>query len=371
MDSFNYNFFNTLIFSGIIYGLIFSVVTLLNKKFASSARTFLVITVLCLTLSNLQYWLIDIGFREKYNIPKIVYVQFELLILPFFYLFVRKYLQKEASHMFIFLLMFPFILGMAYQLYTYSAELQRLILRKYNLIIEIATIVYSVILISFSFLEIYKYEKNKHLNFKNIGVSTKWIKYYALSTILVFAIWILSTQIFYSDDNSSLEVYYPLWISISGIIYWMGNKGLFELRIYYERKKIRSKYLNSNFESNIRKNSTSKGSILYQQLFFDLKENKLYLNDSLSLDYLAKKYNMSSGYLSQIISKHSKEGLADIINKLRIEEAKKMLLDKNFDNYTIESIGLESGFGTKANFYKVFKKLTGITPRQYKNVSNF
>lgn len=250
MESLNYNFFNTLIFSGIIYGLVYCVVAFLNKKFASSARTFLVITVLCLTLSNLQYWLIDIGFREKYNIPKIIYVQFELLILPFFYLFVRKYLQKEVSNIFIFLLIIPFVLGMAYQFYAYSAELERLTLRKYNLIVEIATIAYSVILIFFSFLEIYKYEKiNKRLNFKNIGISTNWIKYCAISTIIVFAIWILSTQIFYANDTNSLEVYYPLWISISVIIYWMGNKGLTELRIYNERKSIRSTYFNSRSES--------------------------------------------------------------------------------------------------------------------------
>ncbi len=99
-----------------------------------------------------------------------------------------------------------------------------------------------------------------------------------------------------------------------------------------------------------------------------MEEYKLYLNPSLALDILAHRYNVSSGYLSQIISKHSDDGLADLVNELRVAEAQKMLMDESFDNYTIESIALESGFNTKTNFYKVFKKLTGLTPNQYKKV---
>lgn len=370
-ESLNYNFFNTLIFSGIIYGLIFSIFTLVNVKFASRPRTFLILTVLCLTLSNLQYWLIDVGFREKYHVPKILYIQFELLIVPFFYLFLQCYLQKIVTKRITYLALLPFVLGMTYQFFVYSIELPRSILRQYNLIVEIATIFYSLLLIFLIFNEIYKYEKTyRNVDFKKIGISTKWLKYSMYAAIGIFVFWILSTQLFYAKDAKKLEVYYPLWISISVIIYWIGNKGIVELRIYHERKTIRESYstpINAKEEIN---RTDSKGNILFQQFLNDLEKEKLYLNSNLSLDQLAQKYNVSAGYLSQMISKHSEKGLTDLVNTLRIEEAQKMLLDTSFDNYTIESIALESGFSTKTNFYKVFRKFVGITPNQYKKVHN-
>ncbi len=370
-ESLNYNFFNTLIFSGIIYGLIFSIFTLINVKIASRPRTFLILTVLCLTLSNLQYWLIDVGFREKYHVPKIVYIQFELLIVPFFYLFLQSYLQKIVTKRIINLALLPFVLGMTYQFFVYSIELPRPLLRQYNLIAEIATIFYSLLLIFLIFYEIYRYEKaNNNFDFKKIGISTKWLKYSMYATIGIFVFWILSTQLFYAEDAKQLEVYYPLWISISIIIYWIGNKGIVELRIYHERKAIRESYSSSGNSNKAVKKSDSKGNILFQQFINDLEEEKLYLNSNLSLDQLAQKYHVSSGYLSQMISKHSEKGLTGLVNELRIEEAQKMLLDSSFERYTIESIALESGFSTKTNFYKVFKKLTGVTPYQYKKVYN-
>lgn len=370
-ETLNYNFLNTLIFSGIIYGITFSIVNLLSKKKAFGAKTLLVITVLSLTLSNLQYWLIDVGLRERYHVPKVVYLQFELLILPFFYLFIRKYLQKKTAKKIVYLMLLPFFLGMTYQFFAYTAELERLVLRKYNLIVEIATLSYSLLLIFLSFYEIHKYEKsNTKLDYSKIGISTKWLKYSMFAAMVLIILWILTTQLFYANDTDGIKVYYPLWIGISIIIYWIGNKGLIELRIYHERRSIRKTYQGIQEDKTSIEKPKSKGNILFQQFLSDLEEHKLYLNPNLSLDKLAQKYNVSSGYLSQIINKHSDNALADLVNKCRIKEAQNMLLDKTFDNYTIESIALESGFSTKTNFYKVFKKFTGATPNQYKKVQN-
>lgn len=371
VETLNYNFFNTLIFSGIIYGITFSVVNLLNKKKTYGAKTLLVITVLSLTLSNLQYWLIDVGLREKYHVPKVVYVQFELLILPLFYLFIRKYLQKTTSRRNIYLILLPFLLGMTYQFFAYTGDWVRPVLRRYNLIVEILTLSYSILLIFLCFYEIFKYENsNDKIDYPKIGIRTKWLKFSMLASTALIILWILTTQLFYANDTDGIKVYYPLWIGLSIIIYWIGNKGLIELRIYHERRSIKKTNQGRKQDKLSIDKNKSKGYILFQQFLSDLDEHKLYLNPYLSLENLAQRYSVSSGYLSQIINKHSDNALADLVNKSRIKEAQKMLLDKKFDNYTIESIALESGFSSKANFYKVFKKLIGVTPNQYKKVQN-
>ena len=65
---------------------------------------------------------------------------------------------------------------------------------------------------------------------------------------------------------------------------------------------------------------------------------------------------------------HNNYGITfyDFINNLRIKEAKIKLLDPKYDVFTIESIGLEAGFGSRSNFYEIFKKQTGKTPSEYK-----
>ena len=53
------------------------------------------------------------------------------------------------------------------------------------------------------------------------------------------------------------------------------------------------------------------------------------------------------------------------VNSYRIAEAKKLLLDPNKYNLTIEAIGNESGFKSKSAFNGAFKKITGMTPSAF------
>jgi AraC-like DNA-binding protein len=55
----------------------------------------------------------------------------------------------------------------------------------------------------------------------------------------------------------------------------------------------------------------------------------------------------------------------DYRNELRVKHARQAL-QKGINEYkTIESIGMDSGFPSRATFFSVFKKQTGISPGQY------
>ena len=105
---------------------------------------------------------------------------------------------------------------------------------------------------------------------------------------------------------------------------------------------------------------------LFQKISTYIVEQKKYLDPYLGLDSLAEDLNVSSGHLSFLINTYSDHNFSDFINELRIEQVKKLIMEKEYIDYTIVSIGLESGFNSKSTFYSAFKKFTNLSPTQYK-----
>ena len=57
----------------------------------------------------------------------------------------------------------------------------------------------------------------------------------------------------------------------------------------------------------------------------------------------------------------------NFINDYRIEEAKKILQDKNYSDTNILNIAFKSGFQSKSVFNRVFKQITGKSPKDYRS----
>lgn len=102
---------------------------------------------------------------------------------------------------------------------------------------------------------------------------------------------------------------------------------------------------------------------LHQRILAELEvlmnEEKIYKDPLLSLLNLAHRLRTNTAYLSRIVNDHYQVNFSTWVNRYRIEEAKKMLIVRE---YTIEKIALLSGFGSKSVFNKAFKNFTGLTP---------
>ncbi|MDR0464096.1 MAG: helix-turn-helix domain-containing protein [Treponema sp.] len=86
------------------------------------------------------------------------------------------------------------------------------------------------------------------------------------------------------------------------------------------------------------------------------------LDKKLSLHDMASIFNFSPNYLSQLFAKYSGEGLVEYITAERIKAAKEMLRKGTGPIYEIaEKLGFENAF----YFSKVFKKVEGISPREF------
>ena len=98
-------------------------------------------------------------------------------------------------------------------------------------------------------------------------------------------------------------------------------------------------------------------------------KNKAYMEPDITLDKLAESLSIIPRDLSMLINRHFGINFYEFINKYRIEEAKKMLLDPENKNTTITDIYLAVGFNSKSVFYTFFKKFENVTPSQFRHSS--
>jgi AraC-like DNA-binding protein len=94
-------------------------------------------------------------------------------------------------------------------------------------------------------------------------------------------------------------------------------------------------------------------------------QEKLYLDETLSLQTLSKEVEESPNLVSMIINQHFGVSFPDFVNQYRIEEALKIMKEVHSQKYSMEGIAFECGFGNRTSFYNAFKKQMGCTPNQY------
>ncbi len=90
---------------------------------------------------------------------------------------------------------------------------------------------------------------------------------------------------------------------------------------------------------------------------------RAHYKESLDLAEVAEKFGYSYHYLSTYFSRYTKEGYSEYVNKVRIEKACELL---EFGNLSISEVSTAIGYSDHSYFCRVFKKITGKTPSQYK-----
>ena len=90
------------------------------------------------------------------------------------------------------------------------------------------------------------------------------------------------------------------------------------------------------------------------------------LSENPSLPTAASAIGYSANYLSHVIKKSLGFGYLSLLGLLRVEEAKSLL---ESTKKTSLEISMECGFGSERTFHRQFKKVTGISPSEYRHAS--
>lgn len=91
--------------------------------------------------------------------------------------------------------------------------------------------------------------------------------------------------------------------------------------------------------------------------------NAHYLED-ISLTSVGKTLGYNVKYLSQTLGAIPNMNFSTLLNSLRVDHAKRLLLGSSF---RIIDIAYECGFENEQSFYRVFKKIANMTPAEYRN----
>lgn len=171
-----------------------------------------------------------------------------------------------------------------------------------------------------------------------------------------------------STDNNSQNLFYPLWLSLTLWIYWVGYTGIYQAKLAKDRTEIRQelKALKIPSKEKVFQKNGTKELEHFNEIIQLLKNDQIYSNPSLGLQDIAEKLTISPNYISTIVNSQAGMSFTDLVNQYRHEMIKEMLQNPHFTNYKIMAIALEAGFNSKSNFYKYFKSVEGVTPTEYR-----
>ena len=86
-------------------------------------------------------------------------------------------------------------------------------------------------------------------------------------------------------------------------------------------------------------------------------------NEPITLVHVARMVYLSPSYLSRVFKQETGVTFNEHLNTVRINRAKELLLNRNL---RLTDISLMVGFEDQSYFTKVFKRVTGMLPRQYR-----
>ena len=104
---------------------------------------------------------------------------------------------------------------------------------------------------------------------------------------------------------------------------------------------------------------------LKERLVAWMKQEESFLNPDLTLTQLAQELSCRAKDLSQVINEGFNRNFNDFINGYRVEMAKRMLIENR--DLVILELAYDVGFNSKSSFNASFKKLTGLSPRDFRD----
>jgi len=227
----------------------------------------------------------------------------------------------------------------------------------------------TIYIVASSLIILYAYRSQKLLNsvnknFEIDSLKLLWIKRIIKSFLIYFSIvlfvLLLDLIVYKSTNNESYFYftrfyYYPFFIGIAILTYWVGLEG-FSRRNDPELK----------VKTTPNPEDLARLKVISDRLKEAMINEKLYKNQELSLNSFAEQLNIKPYLISKSLSEIDNKRFNDFVNEYRVNEVKKLLQNANSSKFTLLSIAMDAGFNSKSSFHRAVKKLLGVLPSELK-----
>jgi AraC-like DNA-binding protein len=356
-------------------GLICAILLLLHRPICTN-KIILALILLTFIVLSFKILIHTLGLWQKPD-WRYLPLAFDLLIQPLFYLYTLSLTQtnygfkgKDWLH---FVPMFLFLCH-AIWVYLLSLQTHDIVLKDqiaeglyYNRIKkfeDILSVLSGIIywILSFRQIQAYKQWLNTHIS--NPSYPTyNWLRnvLIAMCVFVVILMINIPLEIFFNFGARYFVQWQFFYFYMAALVYYLGFAGYqqkdFEIVFQHEKRSVIS--LN-----------TDQVSAVKEKLLKSINEDKMYLDAELNLSTLAKRVGVSEGALSAVINEEFRQNFRNFINEKRVEEVKQKLLSQEYAHLSILGIALESGFNSEASFYRVFKAITGLSPKDFLQKNN-
>ncbi|GAA4230485.1 hypothetical protein GCM10022291_00750 [Postechiella marina] len=386
MDNKKLQMFKLILLSiSIFQGTLISLVLLFSPFFKNKANKFLAFALFSISFSLLKVALDITQLFEAYHFLRILEVIDSEALLPvFIFLFIANQINySKLERRKVLWLFIPSLISTLVFAYL-EFGLNNNISEEVNLHSIISTIVIVVVLVvliffyPFILLKTYKLiQFSKHKQEKSWLTCLWSFEVFILGSLMLL---VILAPFIASEILNALQI---LALFSTLLIYWVAYTGVYKLKLINDRSKIRkliskpkskiqSKHTVESLEKPLKTNvikeqiSISKDNSYYQTLENLCSVQKIYRDSNLDRNSVAEILGISPSYVSQLVNSITGENFSTYINRYRVEEIKRLILDKEFENYSLVAIGLECGFSSKTTFHNSFKKITGMTPNAYR-----
>lgn len=363
---------DVIISAGAINGFFIALILTTNKNRKRKSNKILAALLIVLSVSIVHSVFIAGNLDTPYRIKE----PFILLVGPLLLFYFRECTglrtlkRSDVLHFIPFVLFFLVFLSML--VFSQSPRYNEF-LHKNSVVLTIAMWTLGIVQYGFYWGTVlrlfHKHMLNIESEFSNTeGKTLSWMKSFVHVFGLCVCSLVITIPIAVHSGNYSLVITIAN-CALSITIFILGYEGLFQEEVFSNTTKLQPLTVEPSTKpdiNSIQKNVDEVKKFVPGLLKY-LEEKKPYLNEGLTLSELAKQVGMTRNQLSSVINNGIGDSFYTLINKYRVEEAKRLIANPKNANFTILSLAFEAGFPSKSSFHNTFKKLTGITPAEYRN----
>ncbi len=219
------------------------------------------------------------------------------------------------------------------------------------------------------FLALKKYKTVYLENYSNPNdTAYNWLFQITLLFCFGHVFVLIKFGLIYFQNDSQVLHNINILISIIALILtcWIVLKALYNPKIFTGVRIDLAPIESTIKEQKVKfKNEPSKNESLKELAFF-MENEKPYLDFELTLQKLSSQLEIPERELSILINQYLGKHFFDFINEYRIDEAKNILENPNNQELTVLEILYQVGFNSKSSFYTAFKKVTNLTPTEFR-----